>query len=257
MIRVEPPGLAAFPFAGTGGGAGGGGGGASGAGLASGITGGSLSKMGDSSAGRSMSTGVGAGLGGPLFATFSGGLLRLGVVPAAMSFARSISNVSSTATSGMGGRSAVGGRGLSMITGGGAGGGASATNDSASPSSSMPASGSASIAASGSAGGGISMGASSDPGTGPFAATPVGPLLPLSERRRATSWASPGASASAFRYCRRAPERSPSPSSASPRYRSARMLSGTACRTVSSSWRAAARSPCSRRARPRVTRSVG
>src|SRR6185295_523843 len=131
MIRVEPPGLVALPFAvagtggGAGGGAGGGGGGASGRGLASGITGGSLSKRGGSSAGRSMSTGVGTGLGGPVFAAFSGGLFRLGVVPAAMSFARSISNVSSTATSGMGGRSPDGGRGLSMIAGEGAGGGGS------------------------------------------------------------------------------------------------------------------------------------
>jgi len=212
MIRVEPPGLAAFPFGG-----GGGGGGGSGAGLASAITGGSLSKMGGSSAGRSMSTGVGAGLGGPLFAAFSGGAFRFGVVPAAMSFARSISNVSSTATSGIGGRSFVGGRGSSMMTGAGGGGGASATSDSAPYSSSMAASGSASITGGGADGGGMSMGKSSAKGTGPFAATPGGPLLPLSERKRATSWASPGASASALRYCRRAPARSPSPSSVSPR----------------------------------------
>ena len=42
-------------------------------------------------------------------------------------------------------------------------------------------------------------------------------LLPLKERKRATSWASPGASARALRYCRRAPARSPRPSSVSPR----------------------------------------
>src|SRR6185503_15019161 len=75
MAPVGAGGLAALPFAGSGGGggAGGGAGGASlAAALAKGVTGGSLVKTGDSSAGRSMSTGVGTGLAGPLFTAFSG-----------------------------------------------------------------------------------------------------------------------------------------------------------------------------------------